>query len=218
MKSLVIFYMVSEREKFGPVVLCRIWVILWWSLIDSHLSSVPCGFSVITSFFLRLSRVDSHLFIPCCVLDSIEILTLSSHGRQGEICYSSLWNNHNFHSRTPYSSSITSTKLSESKNYLSWSACIRTFLTSKEKLRYIEEEKPEVASPKWVKEDAQVRSWLRNSVESHVSSDVMLLPTAYAVWESIKETYGLEGNIQRVYELCEDNFLTKQRIRPLHEQ
>lgn len=45
----------------------------------------------------------------------------------------------------------------------------------------------------------------------------MLLPTAYAVWTFVKETYGQEGNIQRIYELCKDLFLTKQGTKPLHE-
>lgn len=79
------------------------------------------------------------------------------------------------------SSSITSSKLSGTKNYLSWSAAIKTFLTSKEKLRYIEEDKPETESSTWAKEDAQVRSWLWNSMEPHVSCDVIPLLTAYAV-------------------------------------
>lgn len=83
-------------------------------------------------------------------------------------------------------SSITSTKLAGSKNYHPWSAAIKTFLISKEKLRYIEEGKPSIAIPTWEKEDAQVRSWLWNSMEPRVSCNVMLLPTAYAVWTFIK--------------------------------
>lgn len=105
-------------------------------------------------------------------------------------------------------SSIISSKLSGSKNYLSWSAAIRTFHNSKEKLWYIEE-KLEVVSSLWAKEDVQERAWLWNNMEPHVSNDVMLFPTAYAVCKSIWETYGLEGNIQKVHELCEDIYLTK---------
>lgn len=56
-------------------------------------------------------------------------------------------------------SSITLSKLSSPKNYLSWAAAIKTFLTSKERLWYIED-KPEDAGAVWEKEDAQVRSWL----------------------------------------------------------
>lgn len=109
-------------------------------------------------------------------------------------------------------SSITSTKLAGSKNYHPWSAAIKTFLISKEKLRYIEEGKPSIAIPTWEKEDAQVRSWLWNSMEPRVSCNVMLLPTAYAVWTFIKRDLWQCGNIQRIYKLCEDIFLTKQAL------
>lgn len=67
------------------------------------------------------------------------------------------------------SSFITSSNLSGSKNYLPWSAAIKTFLMSKEK------DKPEISSFIWAKEDAMVRSWLWNSMEPHVRCDVMLL-------------------------------------------
>lgn len=49
-----------------------------------------------------------------------------------------------------------------------------------------------------------------NSMEPHVSCDVMILSIAFAVWTSVKKTYGLEGNIQQIYELFEDLFITKQ--------
>lgn len=113
--------------------------------------------------------------------------------------------------------SITLSKLSGSKSYPSCSAAIQTFLTSKEKLRYIGEDKPEAAGSTWTKEEAQVRSRLWNSMEPHSSCDVMLLPTSYAVRNFVKETYGLEGNVQRIYELCEDIYLTKQGTRSLHK-
>lgn len=42
------------------------------------------------------------------------------------------------------STHITSSKLlSGSKNYLPWAAAIKTFLIYKERIKYIEEEKPE---------------------------------------------------------------------------
>lgn len=42
----------------------------------------------------------------------------------------------------------------------------------------------------------------------------MLLPTAYGF--QLKR-HGLEGNVQRINELCDGIFLTKQGTRPLHE-
>lgn len=73
------------------------------------------------------------------------------------------------------SSFITSSNLSGSKNYLPWSAAIKTFLVSKEKLKDIEKDKSEISSSIWAEEDAMERSWLWNSMEPHVSCDVMLL-------------------------------------------
>lgn len=115
------------------------------------------------------------------------------------------------------SSSITTNKLKGKINYLSWSSAIQTFLLSKDKLKYIDEDRPLAAGPAWAREDAQVRSWLWNSMEPQVSNDVMLLPTAFSVWTSLKDTYGLDGNIQRIYELCEDIFLSKQGSKTLPE-
>lgn len=50
-----------------------------------------------------------------------------------------------------------------------------------------------------------------------MASDVMLLPTAYVVWNSVKDTHALERNIQRIYDRCGEIFLTKQGSKPLHE-
>lgn len=75
---------------------------------------------------------------------------------------------------------------------------------------------PTAARSEWTKEE-QVRSWHWNRMEPHVRCDAMLLPTAYAVWISVKETFALEGNIQRIYELCEEIFFTKQGTKSLNE-
>lgn len=113
------------------------------------------------------------------------------------------------------SSSITTTKL-HGKNYLQWAAAIKT-LQSSEKMKYIEEEVPEAASSEWVKEDAQVRSWLLDSMEPNVACDAMLLPSAHAIWNFVRETFTSDGNIQRIYELYEEIFLTKQGTKNLNE-
>lgn len=109
-------------------------------------------------------------------------------------------------------SSISSTKLAGSKNYHPWSAAIKTFLISKEKLRYIEEGKPSIAIPTWEKEDAR---WGHGcgTVWSLMLVAMLccyLLPMQYGLLS--KETYGNDGNIQRIYKLCEDIFLTKQAL------
>lgn len=85
----------------------------------------------------------------------------------------------------------------------------RTFLISKEKLKYIQEDAPAATSSECVKEDDQVRLWLWNLMEPHISCNAMLLPIAYAVWTSISESWASTTNIQRIYGLYEV-FLTKQ--------
>lgn len=57
------------------------------------------------------------------------------------------------------SSSIISSKLSGSRNYLSWAVVIKTFLISKKRLGYIDEDKPEGPSAVWAKKDAQGPSY-----------------------------------------------------------
>lgn len=83
-------------------------------------------------------------------------------------------------------SSITSTKLND-PNFVHWSATIKTFLQSKDKLHYIVSEPIGEKDAKWIKEDAQVRSWLWNSMEPHISVDVVLLDTAFAVYTSVSD-------------------------------
>lgn len=46
-------------------------------------------------------------------------------------------------------------------------------------------------------------------MEPHISFGVVLLTTAYAVWTSVSESFASETNIQRIYGLCEEIFLTK---------
>lgn len=55
--------------------------------------------------------------------------------------------------------SSTTTKLWGKNYYLQQSAAVKTFLSSNEKLKYIEEEPADAISSKWIKEDAQVRLW-----------------------------------------------------------
>lgn len=61
----------------------------------------------------------------------------------------------------------------------------------KERIKYIEEDQEfdrfDVGSSNWAKEDGQVRSWHWNKMEPHISCVVMLLPTTYALWNSVRE-------------------------------
>lgn len=45
----------------------------------------------------------------------------------------------------------------------------------------------------------------------------MLLKTAFEVWQPVYESYATEKNIQRIYGLFEEVFLTKQGTKPLNK-
>lgn len=115
-----------------------------------------------------------------------------------------------------HASSITTSKL-YGKNYLQWGAAITTFLTSKEKLKFIEEPQGDTSSSDWVKDDVTVCSWLWNTMEPHISCDYMPLDSAYAVWSYVRETFTTHKNTQRMYELCEEVFHTKQGSKSFNE-
>lgn len=50
---------------------------------------------------------------------------------------------------------------------------------------YIEEVPLETSSLEWTKEDARVILWLWNSTEPLISSNVMLVDSAYSVWQFV---------------------------------
>lgn len=62
--------------------------------------------------------------------------------------------------------------------------CCQDLPNVQEKLKYIGEVPGDATNSEW-KEDAQVGSWLWNSMELHISCDFLLLDTAYAVWKSL---------------------------------
>lgn len=65
---------------------------------------------------------------------------------------------------------ITTTKFN-SPNFIYWSNAIKMFLMSRDKLYYIDKD------AKWIKEDAQVRSWLWNNMKVNNSANFILFDT-----------------------------------------
>ena len=67
---------------------------------------------------------------------------------------------------------ITPEKLNGS-NYSTWSQSVEIYITGRGKVQYLIGKKPkpvetDVAYPKWVEENAMVKSWLLNSMTSNV--------------------------------------------------
>lgn len=54
-------------------------------------------------------------------------------------------------------------------------------------------------------------------MEPNIACDAMLLPTAYVVLNSEMETSTLDGNLHRIYKLCEELFWTKQVEKTLSQ-
>ena len=46
-------------------------------------------------------------------------------------------------------------------------------------------------------------TWLLNSLEEKISGNVMFLPTAKEMWDTMKVIYGNEKNPSRVFEIYE---------------
>ena len=103
--------------------------------------------------------------------------------------------------------SKTSTKLKGS-NYLQWSRAIRVFLTGHGKELYLTTTKPIDATkiPNWLQEDAQIMTWLWNSLEPDVFNNVSYLESSKDIWDTLHLMYFFEENITRIHELYQDMF------------
>ena len=104
---------------------------------------------------------------------------------------------------------IITTKLNGS-NYLLWAQAMKVALGARKKLKYIESVAPAKDSKDyedWVSENYVVMSWLWNSMEPTVCSSVMFLSSAKEIWESVHETFSMENNVSRVYEVYQNLFL-----------
>jgi hypothetical protein len=114
--------------------------------------------------------------------------------------------------------SMTSTKLKGS-NYLQWSRAVRVFLTGRGKESYLMTTKPTDATkiPQWLQEDAQIMTWLWNSLEPEVFNNVSYLESSKDIWDTLHLMYSSEENITRIHELYQDMFSLQQGDRSVEE-
>uniref|UniRef100_A0A2N9EUP8 Integrase catalytic domain-containing protein n=1 Tax=Fagus sylvatica TaxID=28930 RepID=A0A2N9EUP8_FAGSY len=110
------------------------------------------------------------------------------------------------------------TKLKGS-NYLQWSRAVRVFLTGCGKESYLTTTKPVDATkiPQWLKEDAQIMTWLWNSLEPDVFNNVSYLESSKDIWDTLHLMYSSEENITRIHELYQDMFSLQQGDRSIEE-
>jgi hypothetical protein len=117
--------------------------------------------------------------------------------------------------------SMTSTKLKGS-NYLQWSRAVIVFLTGRGKESYLTTTKPTDATDAtkistWIKEDAQIMTWLWNSLEPDVFNNVSYLESSKDIWDTLRLMYSSEENITRIHELYQDMFSLQQGDRSIEE-
>jgi hypothetical protein len=100
---------------------------------------------------------------------------------------------------------ITPEKLNGS-NYSTWSQSVEMYIMGRGKVQYLTGKKPkpietDAAYPKWVEENAMVKSWLLNSITSNVRAVFLCLPTAHDVWDAVSQTYFIGKDASQMYEL-----------------
>uniref|UniRef100_A0A2N9FUB4 Integrase catalytic domain-containing protein n=1 Tax=Fagus sylvatica TaxID=28930 RepID=A0A2N9FUB4_FAGSY len=110
------------------------------------------------------------------------------------------------------------TKLKGS-NYLQWSRAVLVFLTGRGKESYLTTTKPTDTTKisTWIKEDAQIMTWLWNSLEPDVFNNVSYLESSKDIWDTLRLMYSSEENITRIHELYQDMFSLQQGDRSIEE-
>ena len=80
------------------------------------------------------------------------------------------------------------------------------YITGRGKMQYLTGKNPKLVEtdadyPKWVEENAMVKSWLLNSMTSNVRAVFFCLSTAHDVWDAVSQTYFIGKDASQMYEL-----------------
>ncbi|XP_058219066.1 uncharacterized protein LOC131329730 [Rhododendron vialii] len=108
--------------------------------------------------------------------------------------------------------SITSTPLN-GKNYAVWARAVEVYYVGQKCYHYLTDDPPAATATTyetWVSEDANIRSDLWNSMEEHIASTLVFLPTAKQVWTQAQEMYFGVNNLCRTYDLHQSFFSISQ--------
>uniref|UniRef100_A0A2N9E974 Uncharacterized protein n=1 Tax=Fagus sylvatica TaxID=28930 RepID=A0A2N9E974_FAGSY len=84
---------------------------------------------------------------------------------------------------------------------------------------YLMSTKPTDATklPKWLQEDAQIMTWLWNSLEPDVFNNVSYLESSKDIWDTLHLMYSFEENLTQIHELYQDMFSFQQGDRSVEE-
>lgn len=113
---------------------------------------------------------------------------------------------------------LTSVKLN-GKNYVYWARSVEVSLRGKGLYTHLQSGKPtdSTSTSLWDQEDNQIISLMLNSVEPHIGSSCIYLPTAKDIWDHLSHMYSGTGNITRIYEVCKQYFGLEQGAQPVDE-
>ena len=114
---------------------------------------------------------------------------------------------------------ITPDKL-DGSNYSSWSQSVRIYITGRGKWSYVSGKKKAPAEADasyaiWEEENAMVQSWLLNSMTRDLRAIFLRLSTAKDVWDAVTQTYSIEKDASKLYELRRQALATRQNGEPL---
>ncbi|XP_010267592.1 PREDICTED: uncharacterized protein LOC104604777 [Nelumbo nucifera] len=113
---------------------------------------------------------------------------------------------------------MTSIKLN-GENYVPWAKSMEIFLKAKRKVKHVNEDKPSAESlgfDGW-EQDAQMMTWLWNSMEPKISVNSMFLDAAKDIWEHVNKLYFGQDDTTRVYQLYQEYFNLQQGNQTLEE-
>lgn len=114
---------------------------------------------------------------------------------------------------------MTSVKLNRN-NYLFWARFVEIFLIAKGLDQYLTFDKATETDSQaklWNQDDAHTMSLMLTSIESSISSTLLYLMTAKAIWERLQQMYSNSGNLTRIYEVCKQYFGLAQSNQSLEE-
>nr|XP_028964397.1 uncharacterized protein LOC114827048 isoform X2 [Malus domestica] len=131
-------------------------------------------------------------------------------------------------SKTTVSATVTQSDMSlhitpdklDGSNYSSWSQSVRIYITGRGKWSYVSGTKMAQAEVDalyaiWEEENAMVQSWLLNSMTRDVRAIFLRLSTAKDVWDAVTQTYSIEKDASKLYELRRQALATRQNGEPL---
>ncbi|XP_011620466.1 uncharacterized protein LOC105420045 [Amborella trichopoda] len=111
------------------------------------------------------------------------------------------------------SDKLTSTLLN-GNNYLTWANASSISLERRSKLGHIDgtkhvPSKEDSNYEDWIFKDKKVMSWILNSIEPNITKIFTDAENAQDLWTSIKEIYGKQDNLSRIFELKQEISRTK---------